>query len=184
MDRRTRFFWSLTIMAGIVVTLVEGYTMKGIREDRQRFDFAARQTIIGTDQELEKIILFLEESLEARAVFDFELKNNPMKLDKVVFLTDEQGRLINTMQANTLRVSGLYMNIEPPKATVEFKNKEHTIKAGEFIEDHKVIKITENGIRVLRKGEVKFYSLQGRTLSAEDKSVMSRKSQYEQEEGY
>lgn len=184
MDRRTRFFWSLAIMVGIVVILVEAYTLNDIRKGRERFATAAKEATIGTDEELEKIINFLESNLESRADFNFELKNNPMKLDKVVFLTDEQGRLINSMQANTIRVSGLYMNIKPAKATVEYKGKEYTVKVGSLIEDHKVIRITENGILVLRRGEVKFYSLQGRTLSAEDKNVLSRNSQYEQEEGY
>lgn len=184
MDRRTRFFWSLTIMAGIVIILFESYTLYGVQEKRQGIARATERTTIGTDKELEGIIQFLESNLEVRSAYKFNLKNNPLKLDKVVFLTDEQGRLINSMQANTIRVSGLYMNIDPPKATVDFKNKEHTVSVGDMVEDYKIIKISKNGILVYRRGEAKFYPLQGRTLDPEDKSVMSRKSQYDNEEDY
>ncbi|MCF6237850.1 MAG: hypothetical protein L3J79_03400 [Candidatus Marinimicrobia bacterium] len=184
MDRRTRFFWSLTIMAGVIIILFESYTLYDVQDNREKIARATERTTIGTDRELETIIQVLEKTLEARAVYEFDLKNNPLKLDKVVFLTDEQGRLINSQQANTIRVSGLYINIDPPKATVDFKNKEYTVTVGSFIEDHKVIKITKNGILVYRRGEAKFYPLQGRTLDPEDKSVMSRKSQYDNEEDY
>ncbi len=184
MDRRTRFFWSISIMAGVFVILIEGISLYNVRADRLDFAKAAEKTIIGTDEELEEIIVFLEQNLELRSKFRFDLKNNPLKLDKVVFLADEQGRLINSMQANTIRVSGLYVNIDPPKATIEFKNKEHTVKVGDKIEDYSIVKITNDGILALRQGDAKFYPLQGRTLNPDDTSVMSRKSQYDQEEDY
>ena len=184
MDRRTRFFWSLSIIAGIVLILFESYILYGVREDRQKVQVATQKTTIGTDKELEEIIRFLESNLEARAEFKFDLKNNPLKLDKVVFLTDDRGRLINSVQANTIRVSGLYMNIVPPRATIEFQNKEHTVKVGDSVQDFYIIRITENGVYARREGEVKFYPLQGRTLNPDDLGLMSRKSQYDHEEDY
>ena len=91
MDRRTRFFWSISIMAGVFVILIEGISLYNVRADRLDFAKAAEKTIIGTDEELEEIIVFLEQNLELRSKFRFDLKNNPLKLDKVVFLADEQG---------------------------------------------------------------------------------------------
>ncbi len=184
MDRRTRFFWSIALAAGVLIILFEAYTLNDVKAERKAFAKAAEKTIIGTDDELEEVIVFLEENLEARANFKFDLKNNPLKLDKVIFMTDEQGRLINSQQANTLRVSGLYANINPPKASVEFKNKEFTVKVGDKIEDYRILKISKDGILAIRRGNAKFYPLQGRTLNPEDTSVMSRKSQYDQEEDY
>jgi len=182
MDRRTRFFWSLTILAGLIVFGMEVYALNGIRADRLEILEATSNISIGTDEELEKVIGDLEAELERRADFKFTLKNNPMKLNKVVFLTDDMGRLIQSMQANTIRVSGLYMNFDPPRATVEFQQKESQVKVGDVIGNYKIIRITENGIVAYREGEAKFYPLQGRTVSAEAARNSTRGPQFDDEE--
>ncbi|MBT5269304.1 MAG: hypothetical protein HOL70_07665, partial [Candidatus Marinimicrobia bacterium] len=142
MDRRTRFFWSLTIMAGVVIFVMEVFALRDIRSDREDILRDAANISIGTDEELERVISELETELEERASFKFTLKNNPMKLNKVVFLTDEMGRLIQSMQANTIRVSGLYMNFDPPRATVEFQQKESQVKVGDVLGKFKILRIT------------------------------------------
>jgi hypothetical protein len=182
MDRRTRFFWSLTLMAGVIIFALEVYTLMGIRSDREEILADAANISIGTDEELERVIAELETELEERASFQFTLKNNPMKLNKVVFLTDEMGRLIQSMQANTIRVSGLYMNFNPPRATVEFQQKESQVKVGDVIGKYKILRITENGVVAYREGKSKFYPLQGRTVTADAARNSTRGPQFDDEE--
>ncbi|NQV30403.1 MAG: hypothetical protein HQ508_05910 [Candidatus Marinimicrobia bacterium] len=184
MDRRTRFFWSLAIIAGVVVFAWEVYNLYGIRMNRQEIVKASAEISIGTDDELERVIGELEAQLEKREIFEFSLKNNPMKLNKVVFLTDDMGRLIQSMQANTIRVSGLYMNFDPPRATVEFQEKEHQVKVGDSLGKFRITRITENGVVAYRDGEAKFYPLQGRTVTAEAARNMTRGPQFDEEEDY
>ena len=182
MDRRTRFFWSLTIMAGVIVFGIEVYALNGIRSDREDILADAANISIGTDEELETVIGELEAELESREAFKFTLKNNPMKLNKVVFLTDEMGRLIQSMQANTIRVSGLYMNFDPPRATVEFQQKESQVKVGDHLGKYKILRITENGVVAYREGKSKFYPLQGRTVTADAARNSTRGPQFDDEE--
>jgi hypothetical protein len=182
MDRRTRFFWSLTIMAGVVIFGLEVYALNDIRSDREDILKDAANISIGTDEELERVISDLETELEERASFKFTLKNNPMKLNKVVFLTDEMGRLIQSMQANTIRVSGLYMNFDPPRATVEFQQKESQVKVGDVLGKFKILRITENGVVAYREGKSKFYPLQGRTVTADAARNSTRGPQFDDEE--
>jgi len=182
MDRRTRFFWSLTIMAGVIVFGLEVYALGGIRSDREDILEDAANISIGTDEELERVIGELETELGERASFKFTLKNNPMKLNKVVFLTDEMGRLIQSMQANTIRVSGLYMNFDPPRATVEFQQKESQVKVGDVLGKFKILRITENGVVAYREGKSKFYPLQGRTVTADAARNSTRGPQFDDEE--
>jgi len=182
MDRRTRFFWSLTILAGLVVFGLEAYALNGIRTDRAVILKDAANISIGTDEELERVIGELEAELDRRADFKFTLKNNPMKLNKVVFLTDEMGRLIQSMQANTIRVSGLYMNFDPPRATVEFQQTEKQVKVGDHLGKYKILRITENGVVAYREGKSKFYPLQGRTVTADAVRNSTRGPQFDDEE--
>jgi hypothetical protein len=184
MDRRTRFFWSLAIIAGVVIFAWEAYNLYGIQQTRKKIIKASAEISIGTDEELERVISELETQLERRETFEFSLKNNPMKLNKVVFLTDDMGRLIQSMQANTLRVSGLYMNFNPPRATIEFQEKEHQVKVGDTVGKYKITRISENGIVAYRDGEAKFYPIQGRTVTAEAARSMTRGPQFEEEEDY
>jgi len=182
MDRRTRFFWSLTIIAGIVIFGMEVYALNGIRSDREDILRDARNISIGTDEELETVISELEAELVQRETFRFRLKNNPMKLNKVVFLTDEMGRLIQSMQSNTIRVSGLYMNFDPPRATVEYQQKESQVKVGDVLGKFKILRITENGVVAWRDGKSKFYPLQGRTVTADAARNSTRGPQFDDEE--
>ncbi|MBT4948030.1 MAG: hypothetical protein HON27_17935, partial [Candidatus Marinimicrobia bacterium] len=52
MDRRTRFFWSLTIMAGVVIFVMEVFALRDIRSDREDILRDAANISIGTDEEL------------------------------------------------------------------------------------------------------------------------------------
>ena len=184
MDRRTRFFWSLTIIAGVILFGWQAYVLADVHSNRQTIIEDAANISIGTDEELERVIAELEDELETRESFKFTLKNNPMKLNKVVFLTDAMGRLIQSMQANSIRVSGLYMNFDPPRATVEYQQKESQVKVGDYVGKFKIVRITENGVVAYRDGEAKFYPLQGRTVTADAARNSTRGPQFDEEEDY
>ncbi len=156
--------------------------MSDIRSEREEILQDAKNVSIGTDEELERVIEELEAKLAHQESFKFKLKNNPMKLNKVVFLTDEMGRLIQSMQTNTIRVSGLYMNFDPPRATVEYQQKEFQVKIGDRVGKFKIIRITENGVVAYRDGKAKFYPLQGRTVTADATRAMTRGPQFDDEE--
>jgi len=182
MDRRTRFFWSLTIIGGILLFGWEAFVLSDVRSEREDILKDAANVSIGTDEELERVIGELEVQLEEQEVFEFKLKNNPMKLNKVVFLTDAMGRLIQSMQTGTIRVSGLYMNFDPPRATVEYQGKEHQVKVGDRLGKYKILRINEDGLVAYRDGKSKFYSLQGRTVTADAARRMTRGPQFEEED--
>ncbi len=184
MDRRTRFFWSLTILAAVIIFIWEAFLLVDIRSERGEILEKSANISIGTDEELESVISELEAELESRESFRFALKNNPMKLNKVVFLTDAMGRLIQSMQANSIRVSGLYMNFDPPRATVEYQQMEKQVKVGDMLGKFKILRITENGVVAFRDGEAKFYPLQGRTVTAEAARNMTRGPQFDEEEEF
>jgi hypothetical protein len=184
MDRRTRFFWSLSITLGILVFIWELFVLSGIRSERMDILEDAANISIGTDEELTSVIAALEAQLQTQQTFEFKLKNNPMKLNKVVFLTDAMGRLIQSVQANAIRVSGLYMNFDPPRATIEFQQQEHQVKAGDILGKFKIIRIDDDGVVAYRDGEAKFYPLQGRTVTADAARSMTRGPQFDEEEDY
>jgi len=182
MDRRTRFFWTLALFAGVALFGWEVYVLADIRSERDSILEDAANVSIGTDEELERVISELEVQLEEQDLFEFQLKNNPMKLNKVVFLTDAMGRLIQSMQSTSIRVSGLYMNFNPPRATVEFQNKENQVKVGDRVGKYKILRITEDGVAAYRDGKVKFYPLQGRTVTADAARDITRGPQFEEED--
>ncbi len=183
-DRRTRFFWSVAIGIGMLMLIWELVTLLNINGDLDRYAEAAQRTVIGTDQELTAVIEDLETNLQARSEFKFDLRSNPMKLDKVIFLTDDMGRLIQNMQANTIRVSGLYMNFDPPRATVEYLQKEHTLKVGESVAGEKIVKITRDGIVTYKEGKRRFRPLQGRTIDPSKAGLLTREEPIDQGDEY
>lgn len=165
-DRRTRFFWSLSLFLAVAVILWEVFSLVGLHNQRIGYEKSMKREL-GTDVELDSVINFLEARLEERAVFTFKADENPLDLSRAVYLTDNAAELFQYRQQNTVRVSAVVYGVEP-MAVVQFHGENMQLAVGDSVAGERVIDITPEGMATLKSGNRNFYKITAATLSPED----------------
>ena len=86
MNLRQKFIWNIVLAISSIVLIWHSYYQfyehLDIRNAYRRFNAEE----VGTDKELQKMILDLEENLSSRQNMKFRLKENPLELTKVIRL--------------------------------------------------------------------------------------------------
>jgi|FLOH01.1.fsa_nt_gi hypothetical protein len=159
MDRRARFFWYLTITIATIVSIVEGFTLNSVHETRLEYEELTESKIIGTDEQLVSVIETLETRLKKRNDYVMTLRNDPMKLTKVVMMLDENGNMISTMWANSIRVSSIISG-EKSYALVQYNKEHRRVEVGDKLGGYKIIMINPDGILTIKEGKKKFHPVQ------------------------
>ena len=84
MNLRQKFIWNIVLAVSSIVLIWHSYYQfyehLDIRDAYRRFN----DEEVGTDKELQKMILDLEENLSSRQNMKFRLKENPLELTKVI----------------------------------------------------------------------------------------------------
>jgi len=179
-DRRTRFFWSLSILLAVVIILWETYSLVTLHNQRVGYELSMKREL-GTDVELDSVINFLEARLEERAEFRFKANENPLDLSRAVYLTDNAAELFQFRQKNTIRVSAVVYGIEP-MAVVQFHGENMQLSVGDSVAGERVIDITPEGMATLKNGGRNLYKITAATLSPEEieKIRQNRRLSYEE----
>lgn len=165
-DRRTRFFWVLSLLLAVVIILWETFSL--VRLHNQRVDYErSMKRELGTDVELDSVINFLEARLEERAVFTFKATENPLDLSRAVYLTDNAAQLFQFRQQNMVRVSAVVYGVEP-MAVVQFHGENMQLAVGDSVAGERVIDITPEGMATLKDGVRNKYKITPATLSPEE----------------
>ncbi len=166
MDRRTKFFWSLSLTLAVLVILWESATIWKVHRQRVTFERQSKATVIGTDKELVEVINFLEERLKKRESYRFKARNNPMLLTNAVFIPTGKGGYLQGLWANTIRVSSIVSGSRR-YALVQYKGKNYTVQVGDTVGGEKILEVKQEGIVTIRNGKRHFYPIQGLVLEAE-----------------
>ncbi len=159
MDRRARFFWYLTITIAVIIAIVEGFTLSAVANTRMEYEELTKSKIIGTDEQLVSVIETLEARLKKRNDYKMTLLNDPMKLTKVVMMLDENGNLVSTMWANTIRVSSIISG-EKSYALVQYNKEHQRVEVGDNLGGSKILMINSDGILTIKDGKKKFHPVQ------------------------
>ncbi|MBI88459.1 MAG: hypothetical protein CMG60_00090 [Candidatus Marinimicrobia bacterium] len=153
MSDRSITIWNLLVGFTIVSLIATSFKLLPMNKKYNRLKQAAADLQFGTDKELENIISYLEDRLEDRSKFEFEIKNTPMLLTNVLSLADGTGRRIKRNR-NAVRVALVYQRDDHFQAQIDFRGKVFTVSKGdvlpeigiiEDIDGTQVIIRTENG---------------------------------------
>ena len=86
MSDRSVTIWNLIVGFTILSLVATSFKLFPMNKKYDRLKQAAEDLQFGTDKELENIISYLEERLEDRSEFEFNITNTPMLLTNVLSL--------------------------------------------------------------------------------------------------
>ena len=92
MSDRSVTIWNLVVAFTVVSIVDTSFKLFPMNKKYSRLKEAAEDIQFGTDKELENIISYLEERLEDRSEFKFNISNTPMLLTNCLLYTSPSPR--------------------------------------------------------------------------------------------
>ena len=132
MSDRSVTIWNLVVAFTILSLVATSFTLFPMNKKYNRLKQAAEDLQFGTDKELENIISYLEERLEDRSKFEFEISNTPMLLTNVLSLADGSGRRVKRNR-NAVRVALGYQRDDHFQAQIDYRGKAFTVGVGDIL---------------------------------------------------
>jgi len=132
MSDRSNTIWNLLIGFTILSLLAISFKLFPMNKKYNRLKARSSNLQFGTDKELENIITYLEERLEARSEFQFVMENTPMMLTNVLTLADGSGRR-NKRSRSALRVAFVYQREDYFQAQIDYRGQIYTVAVGDTI---------------------------------------------------
>ncbi len=132
MSDRSVTIWNLVVAFTIVSLIATSFKLFPMNKKYNRLKEAAEDIQFGTDKELENIISYLEERLEDRSEFKFNITNTPMLLTNVLSLADGSGRRVKRNR-NAVRVALVYQRDDHFQAQIDYRGKAFTVGVGDVL---------------------------------------------------
>ena len=132
MSDRSVTIWNLIVGFTILSLVATSFKLFPMNKKYDRLKQAAEDLQFGTDKELENIISYLEERLEDRSEFEFNINNTPMLLTNVLSLADGSGRRVKRNR-NAVRVAFVYQREDHFQAQIDYRGKAFTVGVGDII---------------------------------------------------
>ena len=132
MSDRSVTIWNLVVAFTIVSLIATSFKLFPMNKKYNRLKEAAEDIQFGTDKELENIISYLEERLEDRSEFKFNIANTPMLLTNVLSLADGSGRRVKRNR-NAVRVALVYQRDDHFQAQIDYRGKAFTVGVGDVL---------------------------------------------------
>ena len=150
MNLRQKFIWNIVLTISFIVLMSSSYYQffehRDIRDAYKRFN----DEEVGTDKELQKMILNLEENLSSRQNMKFKLKENPLELTKVI-LIDGSTISLTGKKGIDCKAAWCYGDICEAYCTDRTGSSEVTV--GDSIGGGIVTNITKDKILIYKDGE-------------------------------
>ena len=132
MSDRSNTIWNLLIGFTIVSLLAVSFKLFPMNKKYNRLKTRSSNIQFGTDKELENIITYLEERLENRSEFKFDMENTPMMLTNVLTLADGSGRRTKRNRS-AIRVAFVYQREDHFQAQIDYRGQIYTVSVGDTI---------------------------------------------------
>ena len=132
MSDRSVTIWNLVVAFTILSLIATSFKLFPMNKKYNRLKEAAEDIQFGTDKELENIISYLEERLEDRSEFKFNITNTPMLLTNVLSLADGSGRRVKRNR-NAVRVALVYQRDDHFQAQIDYRGKAFTVGVGDVL---------------------------------------------------
>ena len=158
MNNRQQTIWviiSLLTFLSVVLAGVKLYpvvnTWKGAVE-------RAENIKIGTDEELENTINFLEDRLRNRLDYTFVMEKNPMLLTNVIYLTNSRGRRLGKQRRAKVRITHI-INGRNRYVGIQHMGQNYTLVEGDSIDGGEIIRIDVDRIVFSKENQEKYIQM-------------------------
>jgi len=162
--KRSQFLWNVLVGVAVLVLLVTGYRFNNVREQVTRYGHMTEKSQLGTDQELDSLITYLENNLLKRESYHFSLRNEPMLLSNVILLSDE---LAAGRQRDIIRVSAI-VGGSKAIALVQYHGQTYRLMVGDTLAGGKVIDIKPEAMVLYKHNRRMTFPVIGLKMSPEE----------------
>ncbi|NQV38448.1 MAG: hypothetical protein HQ509_10650 [Candidatus Marinimicrobia bacterium] len=170
MNKRNQTIWTLLVVLALLFIILNGFKLYPIQKKFRRIESRAQNVQIGTDKELENTIEYLEARLEDRNKYIFDLKNEPLNLQNVLYLYDAQGRRLKYKDTKKLRITAVFTGGTKPHALINYRDMNYTVAMGDSIADGEIVWIDEEEVVLSKDNKEIHYPV---TVSASKNNLPS-----------
>ena len=155
MNNRQQTIWviiSLLTFLSVVLAGVKLYPVVNTWQGAVERDETIK---IGTDEELEKTINFLEDRLKNRLDYTFAMEKNPMLLTNVIYLTNSGGRRLGKQRRSKVRITHI-INGRNRYVGIQHMGQNYTLVEGDSIDGGEIVRIDVDGIVLSKENQEKY----------------------------
>ena len=159
MNKRQKTIWVIILLLTFLSVVLAGVKLYPVADKWHKAVERAENLRIGTDEELENIINFLENRLKKRLQYKFTMEKDPMLLTNVIYLTDTGGRRISNRRTAQMEVKHIITNGKNRYAGIQYRGQNLTLVEGDSVDGGEIVSIMRDGVILLKNNQEKFIQI-------------------------
>ena len=159
MNKRQKTIWVIILLLTFLSVVLVGVKLYPVADKWHEAVERAENLRIGTDEELENIINFLENRLKKRLQYEFTMEKDPMLLTNVIYLTDAGGRRMSNRSTDQVEVKHIITNGKNRYAGIQYRGQNLTLVEGDSVDGGEIVSIMRDGIILLKNNQEKFIQI-------------------------
>lgn len=159
MNKRQKTIWVIILLLTFLSVVLAGVKLYPVADKWHEAVERAENLRIGTDEELENIINFLENRLKKRLQYEFTMEKDPMLLTNVIYLTDAGGRRMSNRRTAQVEVKHIITNGKNRYAGIQYRGQNLTLVEGDSVDGGEIVSIMRDGVILLKNNQEKFIQI-------------------------
>ena len=159
MNKRQKTIWVIILLLTFLSVVLVGVKLYPVADKWHEAVERAENLRIGTDEELENIINFLENRLKKRLQYEFTMEKDPMLLTNVIYLTDAGGRRMSNRRTAQVEVKHVITNGKNRYAGIQYRGQNLTLVEGDSVDGGEIVSIIRDGVILLKNNQEKFIQI-------------------------
>ena len=159
MNKRQKTIWVIILLLTFLSVVLAGVKLYPVADKWHEAVERAENLRIGTDEELENIINFLENRLKKRLQYEFTMEKDPMRLTNVIYLTDAGGRRMSNRRTAQVEVKHIITNGKNRYAGIQYRGQNLTLVEGDSVDGGEIVSIIRDGVILLKNNQEKFIQI-------------------------
>ena len=156
MNLRDKFLWNGVIILSLIAIIWTSWELYLVNVLSKELLSNYNHEEVGTDEELEKKVLELENIYLKRDAMKFTMSDNPVNLNKVISLEGTS----NSKRRKNLWVSGIInRGNDSPMALISFKDQTYNVTKGDSIAGGVIIDISNTEVIFRKNSKLYTYNL-------------------------
>ena len=156
MNLRDKFLWNGAILLSLLAIAWTSWQLYAINALSKELLSNYNNEEVGTDEELEKKVLELENIYLKRDAMKFTMSDNPVNLNKVISLEGSS----NSKRRKNLWVSGIInRGNDTPMALISFKDQTYNVIKGDSIAGGVIVDISNTEVIFRKNSKLYTYDL-------------------------
>jgi hypothetical protein len=156
MRERERLLWNVLIILLLIVVAYEGYNVYRMGQQVRKYQAALTHESLGSaDPQLSETVTNLENELQERLSYEFELEHDPLDLTLVIHARRFLAQLgyQETIESQTkMRLSCTVMS-QKPAAIIKFQGRSHVLRVGDDLNGYILAEVRSQQCVLSRAGE-------------------------------